>query len=291
MSNAPSSKTVDLHTHTDRSDGELSPAALVAAAEQIGLSAIAITDHDTLAGVAEARLAARGSDIEVVSGIEITTAFGGRELHLLGLFVDESDGVLQRICEQQHASRDERAVVMVERISRLVGRLELETVQEQAAGAPIGRPHVARAMVSRGLVESTQQAFVRYLGIGRPCHVPRRLPATPTALEAVHGAGGIAVVAHPGSSRVRDKLLTELAQAGLDGVEVRHPRHPPHRERLLLALCQRHGLLPSGGSDFHGLQPGASRLGQHRVPASWLEALRQRARDRRSEAMRKESRA
>lgn len=281
----------DLHAHTHCSDGEFSPAQLIEQARCAGLAALAITDHDTVAGVAPARTTAAGSDLEVVGGVEITSCFGGRELHLLGLFVDHENHSLSVLCSEQFASRAERAVVMVERINRLAGTLELHEVEAQAVGAPLGRPHMARAMVARGLVPDMDQAFQLYLGVGRSCHVSRRLPPTPRAIAAVHAAGGVAVVAHPGSSRIRDKLLSQLADCGLDGVEVRHPKHPPHREHLLLALCRRLGLLPSGGSDFHGPRPGASHVGQYRVPVEWLEALRRRAGERTNQETSKESRA
>ena len=151
-------------------------------------------------------------------------------------------------------------------------------VEAGAAGAPIGRPHIAQALVDAGVTSTSQEAFDQFLGIGRSCFVPKRLPRAEDAITAIHRAGGAAVAAHPGSSRVHDVSLGALAAAGLDGVEVRHPKHGTLREGIVLASCQRLGLLPSGGSDFHGPGRGDSRLGQHTVSMEWAEALRARAR-------------
>ena len=165
----------------------------------------------------------------------------------------------------------------------------MENVEAQAAGAAIGRPHVARAMVAAGIVPDPQTAFDRFLGIGRAAFVPKQLPRVEEAIDIVHAAGGVAVIAHPGSSRVRQTQLTELAAAALDAVEIRHPKHGRQRERTLLALSERLGLLPSGGSDFHGPGKGASEIGQYRVPIGWYENLRRRAAARRGETSSEES--
>ena len=145
------------------------------------------------------------------------------------------------------------------------------------AGAPIGRPHLAQVLVDSGEVTTTQEAFDRYLGIGKPCAVPKQMIETSEAIVAIHLAGGAAVVAHPGSSRVREKLLGQLAGFGLDGVEVVHPRHAQQRRQLVRGLCEQLGLLPSGGSDYHGPGRGDSRLGKYSVSMDWCEGLRQRA--------------
>jgi len=270
-------KRADLHTHTIRSDGVLAPAELVAQADSAGLAAIAVTDHDATAGIHEAVGASADLDIEVVPGIEVSTRTGNREIHLLGLFVDPDAEVLADLSRRQRGWRRERAEVMVERAVRLGLDIDLERVDAAAAGAPIGRPHMAQVLLDAGNVSSTQEAFDRYLGIGKACAVPKQMLDTKEAIDAVHLAGGAAVVAHPGSSRVRDKLLGQLADAGLDGVEVVHPRHDRRRQNLIRGLCEKLGLLPSGGSDYHGPGRGDSRLGEHSVPMDWCEGLRQRA--------------
>lgn len=268
---------VDLHAHTNRSDGLLEPADLVTQAAQAGLAAIAVTDHDTTAGI---RLAQTGADtlpIEVVPGIEISSRAGNREVHLLGLFIDPDAPALAEMCVRQRAWRRERAEVMVERAIELGLDIDMDRVDASAAGAPIGRPHLAQVLVDTGAVLATQEAFDRYFGMGKPCYVPKQMLSTADAIVSVHEAGGAAVVGHPGSSRVRERLLTELAAAGLDGAEVVHPRHGKHRRELMLGLCEKLGLLPSGGSDYHGPGRGDSQLGDHGVSLDWCEGLRRRA--------------
>jgi predicted metal-dependent phosphoesterase TrpH len=265
----------DLHAHTNCSDGILSPAELVAQASAAGLAMIAVTDHDTTDGVEEALAAGAAADIEVVPGIEISTRTGNREVHLLGLFIDPSAAVLAEVSRSQRSARDERADVMVARAAALGLDIDLDRVHAAAAGAPVGRPHMAQVLVDTGAVAATQDAFDRYFGIGKSCFVPKRMLATTEAIAAVHAAGGAAVVAHPGSSRVGEKMLGELAAAGLDGVEVVHPRHAKKRRHLLRGLCGRLGLLPSGGSDYHGPGRGDSQLGADGIPLDWCEGLRQ----------------
>ena len=287
----PAHGGADLHAHTTCSDGLLSPAALVEAAADAGLEAIAVTDHDVVDGIAPAQQAARdlGLELIVAPGIEISSHLRGREVHLLGLFIDPLHDGLRSLTKSQRGHRRERARVMVERVRRNHPGLSMQDVEDQAAGAAIGRPHVARAMVESGIVSDPQSAFDRFLGIGRAAFVPKQLPRVDESIGIVHAAGGVAVIAHPGSSRVRQNQLTELAAIDLDGVEIRHPKHGQQRERTLLALSARLGLLPSGGSDFHGPGKGASKIGQYRVPIDWYENLRRRAAARRGESSSEES--
>ncbi len=278
----PEQQSADLHAHTTCSDGTLTPEELVSAAVDAKLAAFAITDHDTVSGVARAQLAASATNVELIPGIELSSHAGGREVHLLGLFIEPGAGALGELADRQRAYREERAEVMVARLRRLGVSIDLAAVVEVASGAPIGRPHMAVALVQAGVVTAPQKAFDRYLGIGRPAFAPKKSTPAAKAISAIHGAGGVAVVAHPGSSRVRAKLLGELAAAGLDGIEVRHPRHPPRRQQSLMELCNYLGLLPSGGSDFHGPGRGDTRLGQYRIPIHWTERLRGRAEQHRA---------
>lgn len=267
----------DLHSHTTASDGLLSPGELVAKAVEARLEVLAVTDHDSVRGLAEARRAAEDAGLELVPGIEISACGGGRELHVLGLFVDPRSAALGRLSARQVDHRRERAEHMVVRARKMGMVMSMEIVEQVADGAPIGRPHLARAMVRAGAVGTFQEAFDRYIGMGRPCFVPKALPAAVDAVDAIHQAGGVAVIAHPGSSRVRDRLLEELAELGLDGIEVRHPKHGTRRERTLEAACERLGLLPSGGSDYHGPGPGNAELGEYRVPTGWARSLQRKA--------------
>ncbi|NKB89790.1 MAG: PHP domain-containing protein [Acidobacteria bacterium] len=267
----------DLHARTTRSDGTLTPTELVETAVAAHLAAVAITDHDTTAGIREAQAAASSLSLEVIPGIEISSRTGNREIHLLGLFIDPDAEALMNVGKRQRAWRLERAEVIVQRAIAQGLNISIDEVLETADGAPIGRPHLAQVLVNNGEVLAMQDAFDRYLGIGRTCHVPKRMLSTAEAIEAVHIAGGVSVVAHPGSSRVREKLLTALRDEGLDGVEVVHPRHRSGRRHQLRGLCKRLGLLPSGGSDYHGPGRGDAVLGVPGIPMDWCEGLRQRA--------------
>jgi predicted metal-dependent phosphoesterase TrpH len=275
-------QSADLHAHTTCSDGVLTPEELVAAAVEAELTEFAITDHDTVNGVARAQRAASEVDVEVIPGIELSSYAGGREIHILGLFIEPETAELSELTKRQRAYREERAEVMLARLRDLGIPIDLEAVNDIAAGAPIGRPHMAVALVRAGIVDATQEAFDRYLGIGRPAFVPKRATSSAAVIDTIHRAGGVAVVAHPGSSRVRATLLGELATLGLDGIEVRHPRHPPRRQRSLMELCDGLGLLPSGGSDFHGPGRGDTQLGQYRIPIQWSDRLRNRAEQHRA---------
>lgn len=274
---------VDLHTHTNCSDGVFSPSEVVRAALDAGLEAVAITDHDTLAGIDEARHAALDAPIELVVGVELSARIHNRELHILGLFVDQTNLDLVTLGKAQRDNRRDRAERIVARAQALRIELSMAAIDRCAAGAPIGRPHVARALVAAAVVPNQEQAFKQYLGIGRPLGVPKQLPDYRHAIETIHRAGGVAVVAHAGSSRIRNKLLLDLAAAGIDGIEIRHPQHGRNREIRLSDAARRLELLRSGGSDFHGPGRGNSTIGSCRVPMLWCEKLRQRSNRHRAE--------
>lgn len=260
---------VDLHAHSTASDGTAPPADVIAAAAAAGLTAIALTDHDTVAGLAEARRAADSLAIRVVAGVELSAVEGEDEVHLLGLHLDRPAEV-QRDLEALRAARRERAERMVARLNELGIPVTLDAVLEAAGAGAVGRPHVARALVAGGWVRDQREAFGRYIGAGRPGFVPKRRFTAEEAVALVHRAGGIAVFAHPGAAGTRPRL-EELARAGLDGVEVLHPSHPADDIARLGALAAELGLVRSGGSDWHGAQNGPRTLGCMRVPPEWLE--------------------
>jgi predicted metal-dependent phosphoesterase TrpH len=268
------SRFVDLHAHTTASDGLLSPAELVAHATRIDLQAIAVTDHDTTAGVGEALAAARGTALEVVPGVEISTSHAGVEIHLLGYFVEPDSPELTRQLAQRREDREERAREMVERLRALGLRVDYEDVLREAGNGSVGRPHVAGALVARGQVRDRQEAFDRYIGDGRPAAVPKPVFPLADAIVLLTEMGAVSVLAHPGLLR-RPELLQELPRLGLAGVEVFYPKHHPDQVRELLSFAETHGLVPTGGSDFHA--PGQpAPLGSQRVPAEVLEELRAR---------------
>lgn len=259
---------VDLHAHSTASDGTATPEELVLAAAAAGLTAIALTDHDTVAGVAEARRAGEAHGVGVVQGVELSATDAEQELHLLGLHLMHVSEV-ERDLAALRAERTTRAERMVAQLNALGVPVTLAGVMEMAGTGAVGRPHVARALVAGGWARDLRDAFDRYLGAGRPGYVAKRRLAVADAIALVHRAGGIAVYAHPGASGTRAHL-EQLARAGLDGVEVLHPSHSADDVARLGALAAHFSLVRSGGSDWHGAREGPRILGCMRVPAEWL---------------------
>jgi 3',5'-nucleoside bisphosphate phosphatase len=260
---------VDLHTHSTASDGSRAPGDVVREAKRIGLSAIALTDHDTLDGINEAERVGMETGVRVVPGIELSAVEGDVETHILGLHLSntrdmEADLVALRT---MRLTRAERIVV---RLNELGVRLELAAVLQQAAGGAVGRPHVARAMIAEGWAVDFRDAFDRYLGNGRPAYVAKDRLAIGDAIGLIHRAGGIAVLAHPAHGGTRERVES-FVRAGIDGVEVRHPSHSSEDIARLLALVDHFGLVPSGGSDWHGAAEGTRVLGMMHVPVEWLD--------------------
>jgi predicted metal-dependent phosphoesterase TrpH len=266
---AGSPRFVDLHAHSTASDGATTPSELVAAARQAGLAAIALTDHDTVAGVGEASAAGAGAGVRVVPGVELSAVDASGETHLLGLHLADLDALDARLAELREMRRT-RAERIVQRLNALGVRVTMDDVLEQAAGGAIGRPHVARALIANGWAGDVRSAFDRYLAAGRPAFVPKDGLSLADAIGMVHRAGGIALLAHPGASATAERLKA-LVALGLDGVEVRHPSHDEAEIARILALTDLLGLLPSGGSDWHGQLDGSRPLGVMRVPSEWLE--------------------
>jgi predicted metal-dependent phosphoesterase TrpH len=275
----------DLHTHTTASDGLHRPADNVRMAKEAGLAAIAITDHDTVAGVAEAAEAGKRYGIEVVPGVEISTSFEGREIHVLGYYVDTADQTLLRRLISQRRVRDSRNEGIVARLNELGIPVTMAHVMEAAGREPgkdetIGRPHIADALVRLGVVATTQEAFDRYLAEGKAAYVappPRISPLE--AFAWIHEAGGTAIVAHPGLYR-NDALAERFLLSGADGLEAYHSDHEPAAEAYFRELAERHGKLVTGGSDFHGARKGKvyhGPIGNRTVDAAVLTELRRHA--------------
>jgi 3',5'-nucleoside bisphosphate phosphatase len=247
----------------------LPPSAVVAAAEAVGLHAIALTDHDTVDGTAEARGAAERAGIRFITGIELSAEHEGIEVHILGLHLADTAGLAGRLAELR-VERLQRARAIVERLGELGVGISYDSVLAHADGGAVGRPHVARAMIDGGFVQDFREAFDRYLGAARPAFVPKKKLSPADAIALIHNAGGLAVWAHPGT-HASDQMVSALAAAGLDGLEVLHPSHGPEMVRRLMALCDSRTLVPSGGSDWHAT-PGVTRtLGNQAVPAEWLQ--------------------
>ena len=267
--NAAPGSFVDLHTHSTASDGARPAADVVREAQRAGLAGVALTDHDTLDGLAEAREAGRALGVRVIAGVELSAVEGDVETHVLGLHLADTAALESRLAELR-TMRLSRAERIVRRLNELGVRIAFDDVMCQAAGGAIGRPHIARALVSDGWATDLRDAFDRYLGNGRPAFVAKdRLPVK-DAIAMIHAAGGLAILAHPGQTGTRERIEA-LAADGLDGVEVRHPGHSAEDIARLGALVDHFGLTPSGGSDWHGGVEGNRVIGMMNVPAAWLE--------------------
>jgi predicted metal-dependent phosphoesterase TrpH len=259
---------VDLHAHSTASDGSRRPAQVAAAARAAGLSAIALTDHDTVAGLDEASEAATEYGLRFVPGIELSAVEDDVETHILGLHVTDRADLERRLVALQDMRRT-RAVRIVEKLNALGMPVTMDAVLREAAGGAVGRPHVARALIAGGWATDFREAFDRYLGNNRSAFVAKdRLPVA-DAIDIIHRAGGIAILAHPGSQLTRERLAS-FAAAGLDGVEVLHPSHSDGDAQRIDAYAGELNLVRSGGSDWHGADDGARTLGAMRVPALWL---------------------
>jgi hypothetical protein len=267
-------RRVDLHTHTIFSDGLLTPEALVDRAVVRQLAAVAITDHDSVEAMGRAQAAAR-SRIEVVPGVEISSALDGHDLHILGFYIDPEHSPLRERLAGFQTERRDRARRIVERLSEVGVRIDMDEVLTTAGPGVVGRPHVAAAMVRAGVVGGIDEAFRRYLGAQGTAFVPRPAFRPQEAIALIHGANGVSVLAHPGAS-LAEAIVEGLAASGLRGIEVWHPHHSSATTRRYRALAERLSLLETGGSDFHG-QPQGSDLGEVVVPYGALLRLKQSA--------------
>ena len=277
-------KLIDLHTHSAASDGTLSPAALAAQAAAAGLAAVALTDHDTVEGLPEFLSAAREGGPELVPGVEISAERpGGGPMHLVGLWIDPGHPGLNRGLAWAQEARTQRNPRIAAKLQGLGLDITLEEVAALASGQ-VGRPHFAQVLVNKGLVSNMAEAFNRYLKKDAPGYVAKERLSPPRALELIRQAGGLPILAHPGllemGSAVLEKLLRELKEQGLAGLEAYYAEHDPAQERRMLGLAARLDLAVSGGSDFHGSSKPDIRLGVGlgtlRVPASLLAGLKQR---------------
>lgn len=279
------SEVVDLHLHSTASDGETPPERVVTAAVAAGLSAVALTDHDTVGGVGEAMTAGDRLGVRVIAGCEFSVEVWWGEMHLLGYFLPADDAELLRFLDQQRQARHARARGIVERLGELGAPLDFTEVSRVADGAPIGRPHIARALIATGAVASLPEAFERYLADGGPAALPRSLAPADEVIALVRRCGGVSSAAHL-KERATPENLERLADLGVDAVEVLHPAHDSHASQTLDQLAGEFGLLRTGGSDWHGRRKTARHqaLGAMRVPGVWLDALEARHSSRRPTA-------
>jgi len=271
----------DLHAHTWCSDGLFSPTELVSRAAARGLAALAVTDHDTLDGLDEAMEAAPAG-LEVIPGVELSSIYRGREIHLLAYYIDAHDRDLRAFLAPIQQQRRERAARIVERLNVAGVAITLDDVYEVAGAGgegtntSVGRPHIADAIVKHGAASDIDDAFVKYLRKGRPGFVEKACIPVSDAVRLTRGAGGVLAVAHP-ALNLGGSDTEALAHEGLDGIEVFHPKHTPEQVRKLGRMSARLGLFASGGSDYHG--PGRNRhdLASAGVPMTTVERIREEA--------------
>lgn len=273
---------IDLHTHTDRSDGTFAPAELVRLAAQRGLDVVGVTDHDTTDGLDEAVAAGLEVGVEVVPGVELSAEHEGTSIHVLCYWMDVSNAALQGELSRLRDERFRRGERMVERLRELGLPVEFERVSQIAMGGNIVRPHIAQAMVEAGLVETEKDAFDRWIGDGRPAHVPKHALDPLDALALIRGAGGLGVLAHPGmwgdETSVPEMLIAAMAGAGMAGLEVDHTDHDPVGREHWRRLADRLGLIATGGSDCHGTRYDPIRLGTALCDPASFRSLRELAR-------------
>lgn len=269
---------IDLHTHTNRSDGTFTPDELVRRAAERGLDVVAVTDHDTTGGLEQAISTGVRAGIEVVPGVELSAEHQRTSVHVLCYWMDVADAELQAELQRLRDDRFRRGERMVEKLRDLGFEISFERVREIAEGGNIVRPHVAQAMVEAGIVGSEAEAFDTWIADGKPAHVAKHALAPLEALALIRGADGLCVLAHPGmwgdQTEVPVELIGQMAQAGMAGLEVDHPDHTPEQRARYRALADRLGLVATGGSDCHGTRYDPIRLGSSLCAPESYSSLR-----------------
>ena len=270
---------IDLHSHTLHSDGQRTPGELLAEAAAAGVSVLAVTDHDTVSGIADCEAAAAPLGVRLVPGIELSAELHGREVHVLGHLLDPRSPALLELQVLLLDERRERMDRMIARANAAGMKVTKQQVVAHSGGDNLGRPHLARALVEAGHASSVKDAFNRFLRDGAPLFCDRRKMSAAEAIELVHRAGGTASLAHPGANKVSQQELKGLAAGGLDAVEALHPEHVPSQAEAYARWAGELGMLVTAGSDFHGpaVQPDR-KLGDRTLSAERFAALEERAR-------------
>jgi 3',5'-nucleoside bisphosphate phosphatase len=266
---------VDLHIHTDHSDGHYSPGQIIKKAKYAGIDVLSITDHDNLNGIPEAVEAAKEFGIEVIPGVEISSDIGDREVHILAYFVEQNNPELERYLLFFREERVKRAERIIKKLKSLGMSIELDDVLAVAQNCAVGRPHIAQAMLAKNLTASYFEAFNKYIGNGCPAYEKKVHISPQSAFKIISDAGGLSFIAHPGY--MPESILKDLIEAGVDGIEVLHPSHSPQQVRFYKGIVNEYFLLESGGSDFHGgKRDDDKNLGGYSIGFSTLEAMRSR---------------
>jgi predicted metal-dependent phosphoesterase TrpH len=246
-------RRIDLHTHSRASDGEFAAADLAARAAQAGIGVWGLCDHDTVAGLPEAGEAARRHGLRLVPGIELSAFLDSKEIHLLGHFIDPAHSSMRSFEDFLAVQRRIRMQQIVEKLAGLGVKVEATDIERYSGGKTIGRPHVARAIVAAGAVATVKEAFDRFIGEGQPAYVQRYRLEAEEAVRLVRGAGGTTTVAHPGVSKLERHQLVRLRAAGVEGLEVHHADHVPSLREKYMRIAEELDLVPTAGSDYHGV--------------------------------------
>lgn len=270
-------QTCDLHIHSRYSDGTLDPSRIVHAAAEAGLSAVSVTDHDTAAGQEEALAASRSVPVEVLTGIELSIEEDGLDLHILGYCFDHRDEDLLRRLALLERKRSERIAEMVDLLGKAGVELTLGEVLAEAGEGTVGRPHVAKVLLRRGVIRHFQEAFERWIGNGGPCYVPKVVLDLEEVVALLRRAGGVPVWAHPGTAIRDGALLGRIVSAGVRGLEAWHPNHSESVTALAIEEARRHGLVVTGGSDYHFDEAMKSPIGGVAVPYESVARIRAEA--------------
>ncbi|HEO70327.1 MAG TPA: PHP domain-containing protein [Candidatus Hydrogenedentes bacterium] len=265
---------VDLHLHSNQSDGADPPADVVARAAHLHLSAIALTDHDAVSGLCEARDVAHRCGLDFLDGVEISASFARHEVHVVGLGIRQESQVLADMLGRLQRARNDRAEQIARRLGEAGVPLDMTRVRAGAGGKSIGRLHIAREMHAVGVVKTVQKAFTQYIGKGRCAYVPKQCVPCFEAIEVIHAAGGLAFVAHPGIGKDTQRLLPQLLALPFDGIEVYHTKHSAGQVEVFLRMATERGLLISGGSDCHGASlQNPAQMGKVLLPRGHFERI------------------
>lgn len=269
----------DLHVHTRASDGDLDPGEVVSQARYSGLDAVAVTDHDTVAGTAETLEAARRCGMEAIAGVEISAVFEPGTLHILGYFPSYPEGFEQALKPLQEA-RIIRCPRIIGKLKELGMDVSLDDVKRIAGSAQIGRPHIAKALIRKGLVRDFDEAFSRYLAKGKPAYVDKEKMSCSEAIRAILAHRGLPVLAHPFTLELPKaelrKFVRDLTDHGLAGIEVSYPEHTRAQKRFFTEMAREYDLLVTGGTDYHGQGHGGMMIGSHGLDMQGLQKFRER---------------
>lgn len=265
---------IDLHVHSTYSDGVHTPAALIEMADDRDMVAVSLADHDCVDGIPEASEAARGRGIEVIPGVELSSEYQGRDLHILGYGFDPGNEELKELLGRFRDTREKRGLKIVENLIEMGVELDPADMLAKNLNGSLGRPHIAELLVEKGYVGSHNEAFARYLGEHSPAYVKKHKLSPLQAINYIHAAGGLAFIAHPANFLEEETNIHELISYGFDGIEVIHPNHNDDNVIRLTTIANKYGLLMSGGTDFHGFSGKNIPIGELDIPREMWSALK-----------------